>query len=255
MSKMEAQHGHSSACCNIPPIVSKGYEGKGKYETVGGIRSYVTGPTDSPTAILFIHDIFGYYPQTVQGADILASSSPSSQHLVFVPDLFGDAPADISWYPPDTPEKQEKLGAFFKGPAEPMKTAKKILEIAKSFKEQYPDKALGIIGFCWGAKIVSLTSGSPTPFVVAAKCHPAMVDPADAPKISIPVILLASKDEDPEAVKAYEANLKGESYVETFGDQIHGWMGGRSDLENPRVKEEYERGYKTVVEFFAKHLK
>ena len=51
-----------------------------------------------------------------------------------------------------------------------------------------------------------------------------MVDPDDAPKISIPVILLASKDEDPEAVKAYEANLKGDKYVETFGDQIHGYV-------------------------------
>jgi len=38
------------------------------------------------------------------------------------------------------------LGAFFAGPAEPKKTAKKVLEIAKSFKEQYPDKALGVIG-------------------------------------------------------------------------------------------------------------
>lgn len=34
-----AQHGHSAACCSIPPIVSKGYEAKGKYETIGGTKT------------------------------------------------------------------------------------------------------------------------------------------------------------------------------------------------------------------------
>jgi hypothetical protein len=98
-----------------------------------------------------------------------------------------------------------------------------------------------------------------------------MVDPADAENIKIPLCLLASGDEDAGDVKKFEANLKGEKYVETYRDQIHGWskrslisydgirclflvVAARSDLENPRVKEEYERGYKTLLEFFAKHL-
>jgi hypothetical protein len=34
-----AQHGHSAACCSIPPIVSKGYQEKGKYETIGGLNT------------------------------------------------------------------------------------------------------------------------------------------------------------------------------------------------------------------------
>lgn len=50
-----------------------------------------------------------------------------------------------------------------------------------------------------------------------------MVDPADAEKIKIPLCMLASGDEDAEDVKKFEAGLKGEKYVETFGDQIHGW--------------------------------
>jgi hypothetical protein len=36
--KMEAQHGHSAACCNISPIVSKGYQPKGRYEIIGGTK-------------------------------------------------------------------------------------------------------------------------------------------------------------------------------------------------------------------------
>lgn len=81
-----------------------------------------------------------------------------------------------------------------------------------------------------------------------------MIDPADALKITVPLCLLASQDENAEHVKQFAANLKVPKYIETFSDQIHGFMAARSDLEDPRVKQEYERGYKTVLEFLAKHL-
>jgi hypothetical protein len=88
----------------------------------------VTGPATATKALLFIYDIFGYFPQTVQGADILASSDEHSPYLIFMPDWFEGQPADISWYPPDTKEKGEKLGAFFQGPGAPPTTAGKIPE-------------------------------------------------------------------------------------------------------------------------------
>jgi dienelactone hydrolase len=126
----------------------------------------------------------------------------------------------------------------------------------KAIEKEYPDiKTWGIVGFCWGGKIVSIVSSGPdTLFGAGAECHPAMVNAADAEKISIPICLLASGDESAEDVKKFEANLKGPKHVETFADQIHGWMAARSNLEDARVKQEYERGYKTLLEFFAKHL-
>lgn len=51
-----------------------------------------------------------------------------------------------------------------------------------------------------------------------------MVDPKDAEKIKIPLCLLASKDEAAEDVKKFEANLTAEKHVETFSDQIHGYV-------------------------------
>lgn len=81
-----------------------------------------------------------------------------------------------------------------------------------------------------------------------------MVDPADAEHIKVPLALLASKDETPEDVKKFEANLTGPKHVETFGDQIHGWMAARSDLEDERVKAEYIRGYETVLKFLSQHI-
>jgi hypothetical protein len=47
--------------------------------------------------------------------------------------------------------------------------------------------------------------------------HPAMRDPADAKDVRVPLVLLASKDEDVEAVQLFKSNLGGvESRVETF---------------------------------------
>jgi len=251
-----AQHGHSAACCSIPPIIAKGYEPKGKYETIGGLNTYVTGPSNASKALLIIFDIFGFFPQTLQGADILATSDKHQSYQVFIPDFFEGKSMDIALYPPDTKEKQEALGKFFQNQGAPAKSAARVPEVVKNIGAKYSSiKTWGIIGFCWGGKIVSLTTGSSTPFTAAAEVHPAMVDPKDALNVTVPLALLASKDESAEDVKKFSENLKVDKHVETFGDQIHGWMAARSDLEDPRVKEEYERGYKTLLEFFGKHLK
>lgn len=81
-----------------------------------------------------------------------------------------------------------------------------------------------------------------------------MIDPSDAANIDIPLCMLGSKDESAEDIKKFEAALKNPHHVETFGDQIHGWMGARADLSVQKNKEEYERGYKTLLEFFGKYL-
>jgi hypothetical protein len=44
-TKMPASHGHSEACCNIPPIVVEDYEAKGKYETINGMKTCKSDPS------------------------------------------------------------------------------------------------------------------------------------------------------------------------------------------------------------------
>jgi hypothetical protein len=100
----------SKACCTIPPVISEGYKEKGEWINVEGMKTYATGPKTAKSALLIIYDIFGFFPQTLQGADILAHSDKEHQYQVFMPDFFDGKPADISWYPPDTKEKGEKLG-------------------------------------------------------------------------------------------------------------------------------------------------
>ena len=80
-----------------------------------------------------------------------------------------------------------------------------------------------------------------------------MVDANDAKAVTIPMAMLASKDEDPAAVEAYSKALTVPSYTETFSTQIHGWMAARANLEDAEVRKEYERGYKTGLEFLHKY--
>jgi dienelactone hydrolase len=250
---MPASHGHSEACCNIPPIVSKAYNAKGSYEEIDGLKTYVTGPADATKGIVVIYDIFGYFEQTIQGADILATSQ-HQKYKVFIPDWFKGEPAPIEWYPPNTPQKQKDLGAWF-GKNPPAGVAGRLPDLVKALEAKNPSiKSWGILGFCWGGKVVSLvTSGSANPFSIGAECHPAMVEPKEAESIKVPLIMLASKEDPEDKVKEFEANLKGVKHVEIFRDQIHGWMAARADLSDDRVKEEYTRGYKTVLDFFAKN--
>lgn len=57
-----------------------------------------------------IYDIFGYFPQTIQGADILAYSDKEHAYQVFMPDFFDGEPADIAWLfsPLGTEEEDEE---------------------------------------------------------------------------------------------------------------------------------------------------
>ncbi|KAK4453491.1 Carboxymethylenebutenolidase [Podospora aff. communis PSN243] len=253
MSTMPASHGHNEACCNIPPIVGSGYNAKGQYDQVDGLKTYVTGPHDATKGIVVIYDIFGYFDQTIQGADILATSS-DQKFKVFIPDWFAGNPCPIEWYPPDNEDKQKKLGAWFGGNP-PNGAAERLPGLVKALEAKYPSiKSWGVFGFCWGGKVVSLvTSGSSNPFAIGGTAHPAMVDPKDAEGIKVPFILLASGEEPDDTVKKFEDTLKVAKHVETFKDQVHGWMAARADLSKDRVKEEYARGYKTVLSFLVKN--
>ena len=156
-------------------------------------------------------------------------------------------------YPPDTEDKQKSLYGWFstRGPSIGVERTPKILN---DIEKLYGKKTWGAVGYCWGAKVIALTSGPDTPFSAAAHAHPGLIDTQNAERISIPTCMLASKDETAEEVTAWGRALKVEKHVETFDSQIHGWMSARADLEDEKVKSEYVRGYKLFLEFFAKYL-
>lgn len=71
-----------------------------------------------------------------------------------------------------------------------------------------------------------LESQANTPFTAAAQTSPALLDPADAEKVTIPMAMLASKDEDAVAVKQFGENIKGRKFLRTY-DGVHGFLSAR----------------------------
>ena len=206
----------------------------------------VTGPADADSAILVIYDIFGHFPQIIQGADILAYSDKDHPKQVFMPAFFGDSPADISWYPPDTDEKGAKLGKWFETAAPPKHLPKipGVLEEAEKLNSNI--KSWGVIGYCWGGKMVSLIAGrSDTKFKACIQSSPAMVDPEEAKQVQIPMLLLPSQDEPKDEWTQYDANLSVKHNMVWFDNMPHGWMSARADLKDETFKKEYEKRLQT----------
>ncbi|PQE05794.1 Dienelactone hydrolase protein [Rutstroemia sp. NJR-2017a BVV2] len=228
--------------------------------------SDVVGPSPSPSAILLIYDIFGFWTQTLHGADTLSLTATSTSPggiKIFVPDWFDGEEADIANWPADTDQKWEYIKAYFQKQADPEKTLKRMESVMEAIGKEYGEiENWGVAGYCWGGKIVTLASQAGTRFKVGAQTHPSLVEPEDAKLVVIPQIVLPSMDEDPEVgrtisvdqIAAYEENLKVEKYFERFGDQVHGWMSSKGDLENPSTREAFYRGYELWSNFFAKHL-
>jgi len=235
--------------------VDNGYKEKGDYTTIDGMKTYATGSSGAKSAILVVYDIFGFFPQTLQGADILAYGDKEKQYQVFMPDFFEGSPADISWYPPDTDEKGKKLGEFFNNQAAPPKTLNRIPNVLKEIQSKHSSiQEWAILGYCWGGKIVNLISQEGTPFKSAVACHPAMVDANDAAKVTIPFAMLPSKDEPKEDVEKWQQQIKVKNIVEWWPNQVHGFMAARGDLKDSAVKADYEKAYKLVLDWFHETL-
>ncbi|TGO23533.1 hypothetical protein BPAE_0129g00170 [Botrytis paeoniae] len=151
----------------------------------------ITGPENATSAILLVYDIFGFWTQTLLGADILASTKTSSSPQgikVFVPDFFGSGnEADIAYWPADTDEKWEYIFKVFREQAEKEKSLRKTLGIINVLKERDEVKNLK----SWGLlDIVGVQSDNGfarrTIFKPGAQTHPSLVDSEDAKLVTIP---------------------------------------------------------------------
>lgn len=164
------------ACCKLPPA-SSDYSPKGTWDTVSGLKTYITGPSDAKRAIVFIYDIFGPAPQTLQGADRLADSLNA---LVIVPDFFKGVYAQPTWMPADTEEKKKIFQKFRTEQASIPDNVAKLIELRKAAGDKWGnvgEDGWGVFGLCWGGKVGVLVSGAGNEgkgrkFAVSGTAHP-----------------------------------------------------------------------------------
>ncbi|KAJ6519444.1 Alpha/Beta hydrolase protein [Mycena sanguinolenta] len=250
-------HNTNAACCSIPPVQSE-YTPKGTFKSVGDFKKvYVTGgPSDN--AIVCVYDIFGYFPQTQQGADIISAALKT---VVYMPDFFeppGKGPFPAADFPPTTDEGKKALQEFFGGTANPGEAVKKLTAFAQALKAGGAKK-VGAYGFCWGGKVTLSAAGESTPLEAVSIIHPAMLSVDDAEKLTVPLAIYISKDEPvDEFIKIVDVLAKKPFATKNdnkyYAGMHHGWAAARADLNVQANKEEFENVYTRLAEFFSKTL-
>ncbi|ETS76267.1 hypothetical protein PFICI_11654 [Pestalotiopsis fici W106-1] len=250
------------ACAKLPPA-SSDYKSKGSWDTIAGLNTYITGSPDARRAIIFIYDIFGPAPQTLQGADRLASTVGA---VVLVPDFFEGVRAQPAWMPTDTEEKKAAFAQFRAERADIARAVDRLVAVRAAAGERWSavddEGGWAVFGLCWGGKVGVLVSGKGNEgngrrFAASGTAHPSRLDAQDAEALNVPYICLASPGEPADLVAQYAEILSkpGKTgVVETYSSMFHGWMGARAKLDDEQNRAEYERGYRQVAEFFSKHL-
>jgi len=117
----------------------------------------VTGPESAPASIVLLYDVFGFNNALLLGADLLAhgahSATAHSGFRVYVPDFLEGHLADPAWFGPEaTADAKKSMGALF-GPggfasADVLST--KVNSLSGEIKGE---GKVGILGYCWGAKV------------------------------------------------------------------------------------------------------
>lgn len=94
---------------------------------------------------LFITHSIRFFPQTLQGADILAETL---QARVIMPDFLKGQPWPVDKFPPESVADKAALQVFFGTTANPAFTLPYITAVGAELKKEGATK-IGILGFCW----------------------------------------------------------------------------------------------------------
>ncbi|KAJ1427229.1 Dienelactone hydrolase [Sesbania bispinosa] len=234
-------------CCSNPPTLNP-TAGAGHVQKLAGLDSYITGSPHSNLAILLISDIFGYEAPNLRK---LADKVAAAGYYVVVPDfLYGDP------YNPQNADRPLTVWVKDHGTDKGFEDAKLIIEALKSKGVH----AIGVAGFCWGAKVAVQLSKS-TLIQAAVLLHPSFVSLDDIKGVDIPIAILGAeldKISPPELLKQFEQVLTAkpgvDSLVKIFPKVSHGWS-LRYKNEDAEAVKAAEEAHQDMLDWFAKHVK
>ncbi|MCD9641140.1 hypothetical protein HAX54_027084 [Datura stramonium] len=231
-------------CCENPPTLSSS-SGHGSVLEFGGFKTYVSGPSTSKNAILFVSDVYGYEAPNLRK---LADKVAAAGYYVVVPDfLYGD---------PYTTEKPLSIWIQSHGTDKGFEDAKHVVAALK-------DKgisSIGAAGFCWGAKVVTELAKSDN-IQAAVLLHPSLVKVDDIKEVRAPIAILAAeidKISPPELIKQFEEILSSkpevDKFVKIFPSVKHGWT-VRYNVEDKEAVRHAEEAHQDMLDWLTKHVK
>lgn len=235
-------------CCENPPTLSSNSgSGSGCVQQIGGIKSYVSGSSDSSNAIILISDIFGFEAPNLRK---LADKVAAAGYYVVVPDYFHGDP-----YNPSDTERPVLVWLKDHGHDKGFEETKPVIEALK----QKGVSKIGAAGFCWGAKVVvKLAQGDD--IQAGVFLHPSKVTVDDIKDVKVPLAVLGAEIDHmspPELLKQFEEVLNAkpevESYVKIFPGVVHGWT-VRYNAENPTEAKPADEAHLDMLAWFQKHI-
>ncbi|XP_058077821.1 endo-1,3;1,4-beta-D-glucanase-like [Magnolia sinica] len=237
----------SSQCCANPPKLSSTC-GQGGVEDVGGLKTYITGPSDSKLAVLLVSDVYGYEAPNLRK---LADKIAAAGFYVVVPDFFYGDP-----FVPNDPKRPIQGWIKDHGTDKGTEDAKAVVAALKS----KGISAIGAAGFCWGAKVV-VELGKQSLIDAAVLCHPSFVTVDDIKEVKTPIAILGAEVDQmspPELVKQFEEALSAkaevDSFVKIFPGVAHGWT-VRYDVNDDAAVKKAEEAHQDSLGWFTKYVK
>ena len=188
---------------------------------------YIAG-MGSKKCICIIPDIFGRHPNVFQVADEFASRG----FLIVMPDLFRDKPWPMDKYPP-TNENQDEFKAFLD--CITYEKCKQDVNEAINLCKQLGAKSIGMLGMCWGGKIVFRANADGL-INCGATAHPSFLVEQDGLDIKTPMCVLPSKDESSllDVKNAMNTHsFASKNRFQRFDDLSHGFMAARIQMYTP----------------------
>ncbi|XP_077240640.1 endo-1,3;1,4-beta-D-glucanase-like [Tasmannia lanceolata] len=234
----------SSQCCENPPTLNSSF-GQGSVEQIGGLKAYITGPSDSNKAVLLISDVFGFEAPNLRK---LADKVGAAGYFVVVADFFYGDP-----YVLDKSQFPEWISSH--GPDKAFESAKQIVADLKS----KGISAIGAAGFCWGAKVV-VELAKAGEIQAAVILHPSLTTVDDIREVKCHISVLGAeidRSSPPELLKKFEEVLSAtsgvDSFVKIFPGVAHGWTVRYSDDDEAAVKNAQE-AHQDMLDWFAKYI-
>ncbi|WJZ90190.1 hypothetical protein VitviT2T_009353 [Vitis vinifera] len=231
-------------CCENPPTLSSS-SGAGCVTEIGGLKAYVSGPSDSKLAILLISDVYGYEAPNLRN---LADKVAGAGFYVVVPDFFyGD---------PFLPETNIPVWIKAHGTDKGFEDAKPIIAELRS----KGINAIGAAGFCWGAKVaVELSKAGH--IQAAVLLHPSFVTVDDIKEVKAPIAILGAEIDQyspPKLLKQFEEVLSTKpevnGYVKIFPGVDHGWS-VRYKVEDEEAVKQANEAHQNMMDWFTQYVK
>ncbi|CAK7355134.1 unnamed protein product [Dovyalis caffra] len=236
----------SSQCFENPPKLNPDY-GVGTVQEFGGLKTYVTGPSDSKLAILFISDAFGYEAPNLRK---LADKVAAAGFFVVVPDFFYGDPANLS-KPNFDREAWKNAHPTDKGHED----AKLVIAALKS----QGVNSIGAAGFCWGGN-VAVKLASSNDIQAAVILHPGKLTIDEIKEVKIPISFLGAENDHifpAEHLKEFgeflSAKSQFDSHVKIFPGVGHGWTVRYNVEDEPAVKIA-EEAHRDMLHWFTKFV-